>query len=114
MSDLALDALQFSLHGLAARQRAIADNIANMDTPGYSAKRVDFESSLRDAIRSGSTSSASLDEHKSTDAAGINGNNVNIDQETLELSDTNLRYQLAVEATNAKFRLLRASIRGQL
>lgn len=114
MSDLALDALRFSLHGLAARQRVIANNIANLETPGYTAKRVDFESSLRDAIRSGSTDSATLNEHGSGDTPDVNGNNVSIDKETLELTDTNLRYQLAVEATNAKFRLLRASIRGQL
>ena len=47
-----------ALDGIALRQRVIADNIANVDTPGYRATSVDFETSLRAAIASGDPSAA--------------------------------------------------------
>ncbi|MCU1486490.1 MAG: flagellar biosynthesis protein FlgB, partial [Actinomycetia bacterium] len=42
--------------------------------------------------------------------ANDNGNNVQLDDETLSLADTGLQYQLMVEAMNAKFGLLRTAI----
>ena len=39
-----------ALNGLAARQRVIANNVANVETPGFIAGRVSFEDSLREAI----------------------------------------------------------------
>ena len=39
-------ALSSALDGLSARQRAIANNIANVNTPGYTAERVSFEDAL--------------------------------------------------------------------
>jgi flagellar basal body rod protein FlgB len=38
---------------------------------------------------------------------------VNLDDETILASDTALRYELTVEALNAKYRLMRVAIRGQ-
>ncbi|MET0853053.1 MAG: flagellar basal body protein, partial [Microterricola sp.] len=43
---VSLSALSSALDGLAMRQRTIADNIANVNTPGYHAKRVAFEGAL--------------------------------------------------------------------
>lgn len=114
MNDVTISALQQSLRALAERQRAQADNIANLETPGYRAKRVDFEASLQAALAGGSPSSMQISENRSTDAVGLNGNNVNLDDETIAAADTSLRYQLSVEALNAKYRLLRTAIRGQL
>jgi flagellar basal body rod protein FlgB len=39
------------------------------------------------------------------------GNNVNVDVETVNLVDVGLRYQLATESMNNKFRLLREGMR---
>ena len=114
MNDVTIGVLQQSMRGLAARQRALADNIANLETPGYRAKRVDFESSLDAARQAGAPTSAVIGEHRSTDPTGVNGNNVNLDDETVQSTDTALRYQLSVEALNAKYRLLRTAVRGQL
>lgn len=107
-----MDALRASLRGLSSRQRAIADNIANLETPGYLAKRVRFEENLGTAIRSGAPAQARVTAERSQEAVGMNGNNVVLEQETLASIDTNLRYQLSIEAVNNKFRLLRASMRG--
>jgi flagellar basal-body rod protein FlgB len=113
MNDVTMDALKASLRGLSARQRAIADNIANIETPGYLAKRVQFEDSLAGALRSGSDASTVRPmTERSLEAVGMNGNNVVLEQETLASIDTNLRYQLSIEAVNNKFRLMRASMRG--
>ena len=55
-SDPVAAALGSALDGLALRQRVIADNIANMDTPGFIASTVDFEGSLRAALADGTMS----------------------------------------------------------
>lgn len=114
MNDATMDALRVSLRGLASRQRALADNIANLETPGYLAKRVDFETALDKAITDGKASSTEISQNRSQDATGLNGNNVNLDDETILSTDTALRYQMSVEALNAKYRLLRTAIRGQV
>lgn len=49
-NDVALKAASLGLDGLSARQRATANNIANIDTPGYKAQHVHFEDQLRQAI----------------------------------------------------------------
>jgi flagellar basal-body rod protein FlgB len=112
MNDVTMDALRVSLRGLSARQRAISDNIANLETPGYLAKRVRFEENLGAALRAGDPSEARLTSERSLEAVGMNGNNVLLEQETLAAMDTSLRYQLSIEAVNNKFRLMRASMRG--
>ena len=52
-SDPVAAALGSALDGLALRQRVAADNIANIDTPGFTAATLDFESSLRSALADG-------------------------------------------------------------
>lgn len=112
MNDLTTDTLHAALRGLAARQRVIADNVANIETPGFLAGRVDFEASLRDAIHSSDATAVRPSPLRSLAPTGVNGNNVNLDEETLANIDTNMRYQLAIEAMNAKFGLLRTAIGG--
>ena len=113
MNDQTITVLRRSLTGLAQRQRALTDNLANLETPDYLAKRVDFESSLQQAIADGDPSRSHSAQSRSMEATGVNGNNVNLDDETILATDTALRYQLSVEALNAKYRLLRTAIRGQ-
>src|SRR5207249_657708 len=50
--------LQAAMSGLAARQRTIANNIANADTPNFKASEVRFEDALKSAISRGQGSSA--------------------------------------------------------
>lgn len=112
MNDVTTDTLHSALRGLAMRQRVIADNIANLDTPGFLAGRVQFEASLRNAIAGGDPSSVRPSPARSLAPTGVNGNNVNLDEETLANIDTGLRYQVVVEAMSAKFGLLRTAIGG--
>jgi flagellar basal-body rod protein FlgB len=105
-------ALHQALRGLAARQRTIADNIANIETPEFLAGRVDFESSLASAMAGGDPSEATVSTSRSLEATGTNGNNVNLDEETLSLVETDLRYQMMTQAVSNRFSILRTSIGG--
>jgi len=111
MLDLAMRAIQASLDGLAARQRLIAENLANVDTPGYLAARVSFEDSLVEALKDGAPETTAINATHSLDPTRMNGNNVNVDDENVLLIETGLRFQLAVESMNNKFRILHQSIR---
>ena len=114
MLDLTMQAIQASLDGLAARQRIIAQNLANSETPGYIAQTVSFEDSLSSAIAGGDPTQAAITTGVTSDPTNINGNNVAVDKETLALVDTGLRYQLAAESMNNKFRLLHDSMSNNL
>jgi flagellar basal-body rod protein FlgB len=113
VGDITIDALQASMRGLAVRQRSIADNIANVETPGFVANTVDFESSLRNALAEGESPVAvQATTTPTTDAISPNSSNVNVDKETVSLIDADLRYQLMVQGLNSKFHILRSSMGG--
>lgn len=103
-------AVRSALDGLAARQRATADNIANINTPHYLASRVDFEGALRDAVGSGS-GTVGHTISQSAEPTREDGNNVNLDQETLSSTDTQLRYQLMTQAASTQLTMISAAIR---
>ena len=105
--------IETALHGVAMRQRATADNLANAMTPGYTAKRVDFEDSLSSAMAAGRPERAAITVRASTDARKLDGNNVALEQEVTEQQRSGLQYQALVEAANHKLGLLRAAIEGR-
>ena len=105
-------ALRTALSGLSMRQRVIADNIANVQTPGFLAGRVTFEDELRNAVANGSPASASPSIARSLEPTREDGNNVNLDHEVLSNIDTGLRYQTVLRAVDDKFGLIRSVIRG--
>lgn len=111
MLDATMRTIQASLDGLSARQRLIAENIANAETPGYLAARVDFESSLREAVETGRFSDLEMNTSSSLAATGLNGNNVNLDEEQVSNIETGLRFQMMTEALNTKFHILKTSMR---
>jgi flagellar basal-body rod protein FlgB len=114
IGDSTATALHAALSGLAQRQRVTADNIANIQTPGFLAGRVDFESSLRGALRNGEAPSVNGGmTARSLEPTNTNGNNVNLDQETVIATETGLRYQLALNALDGKYNVLRSALRTQ-
>jgi flagellar basal-body rod protein FlgB len=102
--------LRQALDGLQQRQDAIAANVANLETPDYLARVVDFEDSLRTAIQSGEPSSFAVSEQRSMAATRLNGNNVNIDNEIMLGSETLLRQRLVIQGLNAKYSIMRTAI----
>ncbi|MFZ4515059.1 MAG: flagellar basal body rod protein FlgB [Acidimicrobiia bacterium] len=108
--DPLMGALSKALSGLSARQRAIAQNLANIETPNYRARTVSFEDSLRGALRSSDPADlrqVQLSYDRSTDPVNQIGNNVQIEKETTGLEETSLRYQMLSDAVSSRFRLLR-------
>lgn len=113
ISDGVTQALHMAINGLDARQQSIAGNIANLETPDYLARTVNFEDSLRAALDGGDSTSMSISVEQSLAATRLNGNNVNIDFELLAQQENELRQQLVVQALNNKYALLRTAISGQ-
>lgn len=103
-------ALHSALDGLAARQRAVANNIANVNTPGYRAQRVTFEDALAESVQRGSGVAAVRTE-LSDEPTRQDGSNVNLDTETLSNIDTVLRYQFATQAMDGQFSSIRTALR---
>ena len=103
-------ALTSALDGLSLRQKAIADNIANVNTPGYHAQRVSFEDALSASVAAGN-GNATATTQRSLEPTRLDGNNVNLDTETLSNIDTVLRYQFAAQAEGNLFQGVRAAMR---
>ena len=101
-----------ALDGLALRQRVIADNVANVDTPNFRATTVDFESSLRDAVSSGDASRVGASTLPTGTPVGANGNNVDLRKEMLAASQTQFQYQLMTRAVSDQFSLIKISAGG--
>lgn len=119
LSDVTGQALAASLEGTSARQTAIADNIANVDTPGFVRNRVDFESALAGALEAARRAPSAVGQRLSvavrkskdyTTPARADGNNVNIDREMSDLSRNALGHRAASELLSARIRMLRAAI----
>lgn len=113
IGDNTMSALHQALRGLSQRQRTIADNVANIETPGFLAGKVDFESSLKRAYAAGSPGEANVATARSLEPTRTNGSNVNLDEETLASQQTLLTTQLATAAMTTKFQRLRIAITGQ-
>jgi flagellar basal-body rod protein FlgB len=113
ISDATSVTLRQALDGLQLRQNAIAANVANLETPDYLSRVVDFEDSLRTAVDSGNPSAFAVNEQRSTAATRLNGNNVNIDNEIMLGSETLLRQRLVIQGLNSKYAILRTAITGR-
>ena len=111
-SDPVSAVLGAALDGLSLRQRVIADNIANVDTPHFRATSVDFESSLRSAVTSGATAAelatGVAPALRPTDTpVGANGNNVDLRKETVAAMQSQFQYQMLTRAVSHRFDVLR-------
>ena len=114
--------IRAAMSGLAARQRAIANNVANVDTPNFKASEVRFEDALKAAesraTRGLSVSQSDLNSSASRatimDATSTrgDGNNVDIDREMEMLGEANLTYSALTQAMSTRLSILRNVING--
>lgn len=102
--------LTSALDNLALRQRVTADNIANIETPNFHARRVAFESALADNVSGGGDGNVQASIAESLEPTREDGNNVNLDTETMSDIDTGLRYQLALRAMDSQFMVMKTAI----
>ena len=115
--------LRAAMSGLAARQRTIANNVANVDTPGFKASEVRFEDALNDAIkrdRSGTkvdqtrlNASASRSSLVDATTTRADGNNVDVDREMELLGEANLNYSALTQVMSTRLGILRTVINGR-
>src|ERR1700688_3511040 len=80
----------------ALRQDVIAQNVANVNTPGYSTMGVSFEDALKEALTSGGRAPQGTPEVGPTTGgtARADGNNVDIDLEMARLQKNNIYFQV--------------------
>jgi len=111
--------LEKALDACTLRHKVIANNIANVDTPGFKKSRVIFEEKLREALGNAS----SLLDIKEIEPEIIKDNkhsilredfnNVDIEKEMVRLSENALRYNIYAQILIAKLGTIRAAIQGK-
>lgn len=94
--------LEHSLDVRVAKQRVIASNLANIDTPGYTAQRIHFDAAMRDAEATGSVDPEV--EASTAPARSLDGNNVSLESELSELSRNKLMYNVTAQIMASKLR----------
>lgn len=111
MSGGIIDVLHFALDGVTAQQNAIANNIANLDTPGYHDVNVSFQQSLADALGTPGAS-ANITQAPSATPVATNGNNVNLATELSAANKSTLEYQVLSESIQKQFGLISGVVGG--
>lgn len=117
-SDITSKVLVRKLDAQSARQRAIANNIANVETPGYKRTYVTFEDQLQQAMNEPTArlrrqGVEDIAPNRCTDFVSPcrpDGNNVNIDQEVADLAKSGLEYRAATVLLQGKSSMLRAAV----
>ncbi|RZI84919.1 MAG: flagellar basal body rod protein FlgB [Rubrivivax sp.] len=139
------DTLNFQTEALvlrSERQRLIASNIANADTPGYQGKDFDFASALRNATGQASAGQSGLAPAKLNLAGGnaahlgrngipagsreqadmnyatpaqtnLDSNTVDMDRERASFADNTIRYEATLRFINGQVKTLNTAITGQ-
>jgi len=90
---------------LSMRQKLVASNIANADTPGYHTQDIDFQSEFLNAA-GGSPRVTEVPDL----AIKNDGNDVSLDREARLLAENALRFQLASNLLRAQMRVVRSAI----
>jgi flagellar basal-body rod protein FlgB len=133
MLDRITDTLNFQAQALSLRsqrQRLLASNIANADTPGYVARDMDFASALREAAgeRSAGTLAATQPGHVGAGAgaalptrleyatqsqSSLDRNTVDMDRERANFVDNAVHYEATLRFINQQVKTLQSAITGQ-
>jgi flagellar basal-body rod protein FlgB len=92
---------------LSARQKLVASNVANADTPGYRTQDIDFQSEFLNATGGAPHATAVTDLPVKND-----GNNVSLDREARLLAENALRFQVASQLMKMNISIVRSAIQG--
>ena len=104
--------LAAALRGSDARQSALAGNLANVDTPGYVRKDVDFHDALDAAVGSGESTGALSFAAQDDSSAPVraDGNSVDVDKENSELAQNALEYDALARVASARIDILKTAM----
>lgn len=110
METTKLKVLSQAMSAYTLRTRATTSNLANLDTPGYQRVGVSFEDTLQN-VRRGLQATRAVEDvsarMKIDDAPPI------LEDELMELADTQMRTQLATRALREHFELMSTGITGR-
>ncbi|MDZ5711714.1 flagellar basal body rod protein FlgB [Jeotgalibacillus haloalkalitolerans] len=119
-----ITSLERGLDYSAVKQKVIANNVANVDTPGYKSKDVSFKSILQNEIQLSSNPADPRHfdlSNTQNDAPAItrrpysireNGNGVDMDKEMADLATNQIYYNSLIERIGGKFGSLNSVIKG--
>ena len=91
---------------LSARQKLVASNIANADTPDYKTKDIDFQSELANQMENQSPSVVEVSGLKTKN----DGNNVDMDREARMLAENALRFAVASSLAHSDLQTIKSAI----
>ncbi len=110
------DVLSKALEGTWARNKVIAENLANVDTPNYKRKDVAFSDYLQEAMRKNDGSLNAVKPRVYRDYSGFSyrqdGNNVDLDMEMGFLAENQIRHEILVSQVNYNFRRMNSVLKG--
>ena len=121
--DTLTDSLSRFLDVDVARYQLITVNLANIDTPGYHTRDLDFSSELRRAATLSAANEAGEENGELMSAAfrpvartvrGLverpDGNNVSVERESLSLAEVQMKYNLGVQLLKDEFHTISLAI----
>jgi flagellar basal-body rod protein FlgB len=106
-------ALERALQGASMRHAALSENIANVNTPGYQRKDVDFHSALQAAMPGGDSAVQNVPFAVATDDAApvrADGNSVDMDTEAAGLAQNALEYEALTQVLRSRDEIIRSAI----
>lgn len=110
-------ALEVALRGTSLRQQAIAQNIANVNTPGYRRQDVSFEDALGSALRANDRRGVALTGQggiqiraDASAAVRADGNSVDMDSEAAGQARNGLQYEALVAVAKARTTIIQTAI----
>jgi flagellar basal-body rod protein FlgB len=110
IGDTTMSTIEWALTAESERQRVAANNVANVNTPGFRSSRLEFESSLESAMRTSGGGTARMSTTAANTPRNINDNDVALEQETTILNKSNLHYEALASALTMKFTALRSAL----
>ena len=106
MVDRITTQLEHYMDLLSARQKLAASNIANVDTPGYKTRDIDFQFEYMSLVHGAAPNVV--------EAPGLvtknDGNNVSMDREARLLAENALRFNLASSLMKAQLKMVSSAI----
>jgi|SRR5699024_2754020 len=124
--DQTMNTLEQGLNYSAERNRLIANNIANVDTPNYKSQDIAFKTFLNNAVEQQLQAKRTHPEHLPFSSSenslktisnpsamySHNGNDVDVDKEMANLAKNQIYYRGLTDRLNGKFSTLQTVIRG--
>lgn len=126
-----IDKLSYALDVTSYKNKVISENIANVDTPFYKAKKLDFKDAMQDVMETGKKlplkvtnkyhipgssekfSVSNYVKYQNNMSVRNDGNDVNLDYEMSELAANGILFNMLSQITGYEFTRLKTSIQGR-